>query len=921
MSKIHTPEKKNIRVALLLGALSCLPYSCWAEEAAEAELPMFELEEITVEAKRPDWETKLSPGTVTVIKPEEYQGEQKDLPELLKKVPGLHVRELNGKGQYATVTVRGSTASQVGLFIDGVLTNLGGDAAADISAIPIENVERIEVYRGYIPSRFAGTFMGGVINVVTKKPKDTHVALELGKSSWGGKKGSLEVTAPTGKGTLLVGLNYDASKNNFRYKNYASSRAVGDAKDSLKAYELAAQGFVGNMIDALNSSGVASISSADAEHFKQDGAAWESYIKADNGLAQNIRDNAYTASASKSFSELSDYVGGYKQIFLDNGATEANWLQEAQTDWENKGNIYGVFDEAAQQSVRKAYVEGTTDSTISQWQEKANPATNPTYAENQKKIEEYKQKVKQLSSQERWRKYNDYEKSSALVKWQNDKWTVKASHNKMDRHLPDSLWGDDINTVMNYAMVDLKDIYYADSRRQTMTTDELLVQNRFQTGKLEMGWMVDYTHQNKKYRAEHIIDPDNFRFSQTPLRKWSQYLSNKINTQVDGSYKLSENQMLDFQMNYSHERMKINGSLMDKVLDDTLIGGLLGTMRNRYDQDMLNVQLQDSITLDKKGSWILTPALRYNQSKITGYSDGKRFSETQSEKFHWISTKDSQVDGKATWQIALKKQFDDKWTVRTTGGTYYRLLNMYEIAGDGAGILPATHDEGSSSVFPMPEQGKQFDFSVMHSGNFLGADSNTALTYFWRDSKDMLQLERTGLDYSCYYNDNKGKAHGIELSHSMNWRKFDLDIKGTYTDLKLQRRDSAVGYYGYHEVWPTYQPKYEANVRFTFKPTQKLSTFLEMHYTDQYFTFYSKGSGGKDAYLAGKPVSDLMVLNAGIKLQPTKRWQINLGCNDVFNSGPRQKIYSGTYGYGFGYINSEYPLQGRTYYGTVRYSF
>ena len=184
-----------------------------------------------------------------------------------------------------------------------------------------------------------------------------------------------------------------------------------------------------------------------------------------------------------------------------------------------------------------------------------------------------------------------------------------------------------------------------------------------------------------------------------------------------------------------------------------------------------------------------------------------------------------------------------------------------------------------------------------------------------------LNPTKKNYDYSCYYNDNKGKAHGIELSHSMNWRKFDLDIKGTYTDLKLQRRDSAVGYYGYHEVWPTYQPKYEANVRFTFKPTQKLSTFLEMHYTDQYFTFYSKGSGGKDAYLAGKPVSDLMVLNAGIKLQPTKRWQINLGCNDVFNSGPRQKIYSGTYGYGFGYINSEYPLQGRTYYGTVRYSF
>ena len=110
----------------------------------------FTLEGVTVEAKRPDWEAKLSPGTVTVIRPDDYKGEQKDLPDLLKMVPGVHVREVNGKGQYTTVSVRGSTAAQVGVFVDGGLFNLGGDAAADISTIPVHNVERIEVYRGYI---------------------------------------------------------------------------------------------------------------------------------------------------------------------------------------------------------------------------------------------------------------------------------------------------------------------------------------------------------------------------------------------------------------------------------------------------------------------------------------------------------------------------------------------------------------------------------------------------------------------------------------------------------------------------------------------------------------------------------------------------------------------------------------------------
>ena len=46
----------------------------------------FTLEGVTVEAKRPDWEAKLSPGTVTVIRPDDYKGEQKDLPDLLKMV-------------------------------------------------------------------------------------------------------------------------------------------------------------------------------------------------------------------------------------------------------------------------------------------------------------------------------------------------------------------------------------------------------------------------------------------------------------------------------------------------------------------------------------------------------------------------------------------------------------------------------------------------------------------------------------------------------------------------------------------------------------------------------------------------------------------------------------------------------------------
>lgn len=68
--------------------------------------------------------------------------------------------------------MRGSTGAQVNVYVDGVLMNLNGEAAVNLSAIPVDNVERVEVYRGYVPARFSGAPLGGVINIVTKKPRE-----------------------------------------------------------------------------------------------------------------------------------------------------------------------------------------------------------------------------------------------------------------------------------------------------------------------------------------------------------------------------------------------------------------------------------------------------------------------------------------------------------------------------------------------------------------------------------------------------------------------------------------------------------------------------------------------------------------------------------------------------------------------------
>ena len=986
-----------------------------AEALSASDAPEFELAGITVEAKRPDWESKLSPGTVTVIRPEEYKGEQKDLPDLLKMVPGVHVREVNGKGQYTVVTVRGSTAAQVGVFVDGVMTNLGGDAAVDISTIPVKNVERIEVYRGYIPARFGGTFIGGVINVVTKKPTKANISAELGKASFGGKSASLEVVSPLASGSLLVGLNYEAAKGDFPYHNYSyddpkNQKEVqrvldeypsviesiensltldnwnkskiedlyerGDISENVRIKYIDNNGQVNSegWLDFVRNGGLIQ---AEIEYVKEKARAestvstsWDNkYVEGNEAFLKDAA-NWYMKNNANFADRVARYHRNVEKLgkkYKDDPTTLAAKIKRQdeslkkdlldlylKPDWENANGSDGYFKnnpEAKSQVDNKIYEEVDKKAAAEidhikdmadKTKESLDPETSGEYeltkndlVTKKRTLENYKRLEKEKA--ERHRKYNDRKNISSLIKWQNDNWMVKASYDHINRHLPDSTWG--LESVADNGHdigigTDTFDSVWADSKKQTLDTYNMMLQNRQQNGRLEWGWFVDYQHQKKKYRAENKLNypwdeegnyvnwgnsaSDNF-WMYSVLRAWSEYTSNKYNLQMDGSYKLSDRQILEFQANYSYEKLNIDGSNMADVLknftEESFGLWTSWQIRNRFEQKILNLQVQDTITLDKKATWFLTPSWRFNSSTIIGHSDSPNFYEKpdgSSHAFRWFHPRDSQRDRKGTWQLALKKNVNDNLTFRMTGGTYYRLLNMYEIAGDGAGILPMPTDTWEKASFPRPEYGKQFDFSTLWNGKFLKSDAYATLTYFWRDTDRMLQLRRKSKDFWCYTNDSRGKVHGIELQSGLKWKHVSLDLDATYTKIKAQQKiDSHIpgGDGEWFDVNATYQPKWESNLRLSYFPSPKFTIFGEAHYTDSYDTYMDMD--------LGCPTPSVTVVNAGIKLKPNKSWQLTFGCNDIFNRNPKMKISVGDNLY----VNSQYPLQGRTYYASIRYEF
>lgn len=818
----------------------------------------YTLEAVTVEAKRPDWESKLSPGTVTVIRPDDYKGEQKTLPELLKDVPGVHVRYVSGKGQYTTVTVRGSTAAQVGVFVDGVLSNLGGDAAVDISTIPIHNVERIEVYRGYIPARFGGTYMGGVINIVTKKPDKANISAQIGKSSWGGTTAGLEITQPLGSGSLMIGLNRDESDGDFRYENPFSKEVYEREMPGLQAQ-------LNIAIDSIN---------CNLESYTGTNPNFSTAEDIDAAFDNPAKYNQYLNAA------LDNYYKSWGYPTKEAMISKKGWTEQTYNDEVKKA----LDDE-------RIMFHDATASTRRQMSDLSNDNT-------------------------RWRKNNDYKNTDAIIKWQDDHWLVKGSWKKIDRGLPRGLpWStlESAGTVM-----DLPGQF--ERKRQELTTKDLLVGRRDTSSNLEWGWQVNYFDQDKRYS-----NPDHGAGgNEKVLQKWSTYDSRRLGGAIDGTYKAGNNHMLEFLANWSKEEMKINGNRMDKHDFDSDTSNA-ERFRTYYEQTLFNLQLQDTITLNQAADFWLTPSIRYNYSKVMGQAAGNK--ENPIDKNHiWVKKEDSQVNDKVTWQVALKKQVDDHLTLRSTYGTYYRLLNLYEIAGDGAGIMPRPNTgEGpgrgsvDGSKFPIPEEGTQWDLSAIWDGRLLGAaSSKVQLTYFGRDSKNMLQLYRFGLDFWSYTNAREGQANGVELQGDFHWDKWDMNLAGTYMhtrqQVKFNKPDSHTGD-TYFDMPQLYAPKWEGSARLTYRPDNRLAIFGEVKYIDEMYSSQEDWN---------KIQSSMTTVGLGAKYKMTKDCQLTVGVNDLFDKGPEMRITDKAYSdISASLKNSllEYPLQGRTYYMTLQYKY
>ncbi|WP_295796190.1 TonB-dependent receptor [Mucilaginibacter sp.] len=151
--------------------------------AAHAQDTSRVLNDVVVTATRSPKKLSEIGRVVTVITAEQInKSTGKTLPQLLNSVPGITFSGANNApGISSSIFLRGASTGNMLILVDGFAVNNSSsiDGSYDLNAFPLDQIERIEILKGSGSTLYGSDAVAGVINIITKHPKQQGLKANL----------------------------------------------------------------------------------------------------------------------------------------------------------------------------------------------------------------------------------------------------------------------------------------------------------------------------------------------------------------------------------------------------------------------------------------------------------------------------------------------------------------------------------------------------------------------------------------------------------------------------------------------------------------------------------------------------------------------------------------------------------------------
>ena len=208
-------KKKGVSILLAV----CLATVAFAQDSLKVSGALDDtltLRHSTVTAKSREQKLREGAFAVGALNIRLQASTLQSLTQAIDKTAGIRIREEGGVGSDFDLSINGMSGNSIRYFLDGMPLDAKGTGIT-LANLPVNIIDRVEIYKGVIPSSFGSDALGGAVNIITNRRTRNYLDFSYGFGSFHTHKADFSAQY-TGKKTGIVikpviSANY--SKNDY----------------------------------------------------------------------------------------------------------------------------------------------------------------------------------------------------------------------------------------------------------------------------------------------------------------------------------------------------------------------------------------------------------------------------------------------------------------------------------------------------------------------------------------------------------------------------------------------------------------------------------------------------------------------------------------------------------------------------------